>query len=146
MTTTRSKTCDRTWLAFLVFAGLLACWGIITCNPALGHQRTVAGIASWYGPGFYGNLTANGEVYTGDSLTAATTKLPLNVCARVTRTDDGSSIVVWLNDRGPYVEGRVLDLSRAAAVHLGIIDTGLAPVLVSVVPCETEKEVCHDSE
>ena len=137
------------WDLVWVGAGLLiTALIVLVCDavPAHGHQRMVSGIASWYGPGFYGNLTANGEVYTGDSLTAATTKLPLNVCARVTRTDDGSSIVVWLNDRGPYVEGRVLDLSRAAAVHLGIIDTGLAPVLVSVVPCETEKEVCHDSE
>ncbi len=124
-------------VAFMIFLA----WTVV---PARGAD--LVGVASWYGPGFYGRTTANGEVYTGDCLTAATRALPLNVCARVMRTDDGQSVVVWLNDRGPYVEGRVVDLSRAGAHHLGLLDRGLAPVVVSVVDCEIEKEVSHDAE
>ncbi len=128
-------------VAALVFFMIFLVW---TAVPA--RSADLVGVASWYGPGFYGNTTANMEVYSGDCLTAATTALPLNVCARVTRTDDGQSIVVWLNDRGPYVEGRVIDLSRAAALHLGLLDIGVTEVLVSVVECETEKEETHDPE
>ena len=80
--------------------------------------RELQGEISWYGPGFYGNKTANGETYTGDEMTAAHKTLPFGTLVRVTWK--GRSIVVRINDRGPFIPGRVLDLSRAAAQALGM--------------------------
>ena len=70
------------------------------------------GIASWYGPDFYGKYTANGELYDGNKLTAAHRTLPMPVNVRVTNLDNGKSIIVRVNDRGPYARGRIIDLSR----------------------------------
>ena len=69
------------------------------------------GIASWYGPTFYGKRTANGELYDGNQLTAAHRTLPMPVNVRVTNLDNGKSLVVRVNDRGPYARGRIIDLS-----------------------------------
>ena len=77
------------------------------------------GIASWYGPTFYGKHTANGEMYDGNALTAAHRTLPMPVNVRVTNLDNGKSMVVRVNDRGPYAKGRIIDLSRHAAELLG---------------------------
>lgn len=92
------------------------------------HSET--GIASWYGERFHGRPTASGEMYDMDALTAAHPELPLRSLARVTRLDTGASVVVRINDRGPFVEGRIVDLSRAAAELLGLIEDGLAEVRV----------------
>ncbi|MGY6662328.1 MAG: septal ring lytic transglycosylase RlpA family protein [Glycocaulis sp.] len=92
------------------------------------HSET--GLASWYGERFHGRLTASGEVYDMHALTAAHPELPLRSLARVTRIDTGQSVVVRINDRGPFVEGRIVDLSRAAARLLGLIEDGLAEVRV----------------
>ena len=89
------------------------------------------GIASWYGPTFYGKRTANGEVYDGGALTAAHKTLPMPVNVRVTNLDNGKSIVVRINDRGPYARGRIIDLSRHAAELLDVIQTGTARVRVT---------------
>ena len=89
------------------------------------------GIASWYGPTFYGKRTANGEVYDGNALTAAHKTLPLPVNVRVTNLDNGKSIVVRVNDRGPYARGRIIDLSRHAAELLDVVQTGTARVRVT---------------
>jgi len=78
------------------------------------------GIASWYGPGFHGNHTANGEVYDMYAYSAAHKTLPFGTIVRVTDLETGRSIVVRINDRGPYVEGRVIDLSFGAARRLGL--------------------------
>ena len=78
--------------------------------------------ASWYGPGFYGNLTANGEIYDGNSLTAAHKTLPFGTKVKVIDENSGRSIVVRINDRGPYISGRCLDLSPAAKASLGMVD------------------------
>ena len=88
------------------------------------------GLASWYGPGFHGRLTASGERFNQNDLTAAHRKLPLGSEVRVTNLENGRSIVVEINDRGPYVAGRVIDLSKAAARRLGIVEEGLAKVRV----------------
>ncbi|HCY55325.1 MAG TPA: hypothetical protein DF715_07320 [Oceanicaulis sp.] len=92
------------------------------------HSET--GLASWYGERFHGRLTASGEVYDMHALTAAHPELPLRSLARVTRLDTGASVVVRINDRGPFVEGRIVDLSRAAARMLNLIEDGLAEVRV----------------
>jgi rare lipoprotein A len=89
------------------------------------------GIASWYGPDFYGKYTANGEVYDGDALTAAHRTLPMPVNVRVTNLENGKSIVVRVNDRGPYARGRIIDLSRHAAELLDVVKNGTAPVRVT---------------
>jgi rare lipoprotein A len=89
------------------------------------------GIASWYGPTFYGKYTANGELYDGNALTAAHRTLPMPVNVRVTNLGNGKSIVVRVNDRGPYARGRIIDLSRHAAELLDVVQTGTARVRVT---------------
>lgn len=96
-------------------------------------RRVEEGLASWYGPGFHGNATANGEVFDQEALTAAHPSLPLPSLARVTRLDTGRSVLVRVNDRGPYVDGRIIDLSRAAAAELGFLHDGVAAVRVEAL-------------
>ncbi len=88
------------------------------------------GIASWYGEDFHGKNTANGELYNMDALTAAHRTLPLPVIARVTNLENGRSLLVRVNDRGPYARGRIIDLSRRAAQLLGVYEKGTARVRV----------------
>ncbi|HKW97334.1 MAG TPA: septal ring lytic transglycosylase RlpA family protein [Bryobacteraceae bacterium] len=92
-----------------------------------------SGIASWYGTSFDGRLSASGEIYDQEQLTAAHRDLPFGTRVRVRRVDRGDSVVVRINDRGPYVKSRIIDLSHAAAVQLGMIDGGVAEVTIEVV-------------
>lgn len=91
------------------------------------------GIASWYGPTFYGRQTANGETYNAGDLTAAHRTLPMPVNVRVTNLDNGKSILLRVNDRGPYARGRIIDVSEAAAKLLGFYGAGTARVRVTYV-------------
>jgi len=91
---------------------------------------TQTGLASWYGWQFHGRKTANGETYNMEAMTAAHKTLPMNTWVRVTNQRNGRSAVVRINDRGPFVRGRIIDLSRAAARRLGIIGPGTAPVRI----------------
>jgi rare lipoprotein A (peptidoglycan hydrolase) len=91
------------------------------------------GIASWYGPWFRGRLTANGEIFDDTKLTAAHRTLPLASKVKVTNLENGKSIEVTVNDRGPYIAGRVLDLSTRAAQVLGMEKEGLALVRIEVL-------------
>jgi len=84
--------------------------------------------ASWYGPGFHGQATASGETFDQHALTAAHRTLPLGTEAKVTNLETGQSVTVTINDRGPYVPGRHLDLSQAAAKQIGLIKKGVAKV------------------
>jgi len=86
------------------------------------------GIASWYGPGFDGNYTANGEIYDMNEVSAAHKTLPFDTVVRVVELETGRSVVVRINDRGPFVEGRIIDLSKGAARELGIVDKGITRV------------------
>jgi rare lipoprotein A len=88
------------------------------------------GVASWYGPGFHGRKTASGERFDQNDLTAAHRKLPLGSEVRVTNLENGRTITVEINDRGPYAKGRVIDLSKAAARRLGMVDDGVAKVRI----------------
>lgn len=90
------------------------------------------GEASWYGPGFHGRKTATGQRYDPQDLTAAHRKLPLGTSATVTNLENGRQVEVEINDRGPYAGGREIDLSKAAAEKLGILDDGTAPVRIEV--------------
>ena len=91
------------------------------------------GLASWYGPGFYGHPTADGEIFDADSLTAAHRTLPLPVNVRVTNLENGKSAILRVNDRGPFAKGRVIDVSERAAKLLGIYGPGTARVRVTYV-------------
>lgn len=93
----------------------------------------ISGIASWYGPGFHGNRSASGERYNQNAMTAAHRSLPFGTRVQVTNLNNGHSVIVRINDRGPYVRGRVIDLSAAAARVLGVMQTGVAPVRLDVL-------------
>ena len=90
-------------------------------------------LASWYGPGFYGNRTANGEVYYGDQYTAAHKSLPFGTRVRVTNPVTQQTIVVRINDRGPYIGPREFDLSRASAKAVGLIASGVATLQFEIL-------------
>ena len=89
--------------------------------------------ASWYGPRFHGKLTANGEQYNQMALTAAHKSLPFGTVLQVTNLKNGKSVIVRINDRGPFIEGRDLDLSKGTALNLGMINRGVIKVKVSEV-------------
>lgn len=91
------------------------------------------GIASWYGPGFHGKRTANGERFNQHALTAAHKELPINSVVRVTRVSTGKSIIVRINDRGPFHGSRVIDLSYGAAKQLGILNRGSEKVKIELI-------------
>jgi len=89
--------------------------------------------ASWYGPKFHGKLTANGEIYDQMALTAAHKSLKFGTLLKVTNTKNGKSVIVRINDRGPYIGDRELDLSKGAAIELGLIQKGVAKVKIEEV-------------
>ncbi|WP_273754162.1 septal ring lytic transglycosylase RlpA family protein [Bartonella sp. MM73XJBT.G] len=91
------------------------------------------GEASWYGSDFHGRLTANGEIYDMNLLTAAHPTMPLPSYARVTNLKNGSSLIVRVNDRGPFMKDRIIDLSKQAATILGYVDRGVADVKVEYI-------------
>lgn len=93
---------------------------------------TQQGEASWYGPGFHGKKTASGERFDQRAMTAAHKRLPLGTMATVTNLENGRAVRVEINDRGPYVRGRILDVSAAAAERLGMKDDGTSTVRIEV--------------
>ena len=93
------------------------------------------GTASWYGPGFHGRKTASGETFNQHAFTAAHRSLPLGTTAIVTNLETGKSVRVKINDRGPYVRGRKIDLSHAAAQRLGMKKMGVTKVkIIAILP------------
>ena len=104
--------------------------------PREEHQliRTLGtGRASYYGKRFHGRMTANGELFDMNAMTAAHKTLPFGTLVRVTNARNGRSVVVRINDRGPFIRGRVIDLSRAAARRIGMIQSGHAQVQMELV-------------
>lgn len=134
----------KTWARSVRLLGrgfylVVAVWALSGCGGSPPAYRlpsgyhpgyTERGIASWYGPGFHGNSTANGERYNQDALTAAHRTLPLGSVVRVISLSNSRSVTVRINDRGPFVKGRIIDLSRAAAQYLGMIGKGTDEVEV----------------
>jgi len=121
----------------LVPAGLVIALGAAACVPArpapggsarVGWSQT--GVASWYGPGFHGRRTASGEVYDMEAMTAAHRTLPFGTRVRVENLDNGRAARVRINDRGPFVRGRIIDLSRAAARSIRMLGPGTARVRI----------------
>ena len=105
--------------------------------PKVNYQHTETGIASWYGPGFHGKKTANGEIYNQNALTAAHRTLPMPSLVQVTNLENGRSLRLTVNDRGPFAHGRVLDVSRRAAQLLGFHRQGTARVRVTILATES---------
>jgi rare lipoprotein A len=118
-----------------VLAGLAwLCVSVSACadpdSAPVPASKPQKGEASFYGPGLEGEKTANGEKLDSEKLTAASRTLPLGAKARVTNTETGKSVTVTINDRGPYADGRVIDVTQKAAGHLGMTEDGVAPVKV----------------
>ncbi len=108
-----------------------------TYTPREDYEYEETGIASWYGPQFHGKQTANGEIFDMNELTAAHKTLQMPSLVRVTNLDNGRSLVVRVNDRGPYSRGRVIDLSKRAAELLGFKNAGTAKVKIQVMKQES---------
>jgi rare lipoprotein A len=123
--------------ALLATAGLAAllaagCASSVAKRPPE-PGTTLTGMASWYGPNFHGKRTANGERYDMDRLTAAHKTLPFNTLVEVRSLDSGRSVVVRINDRGPHVKRRIIDLSRAAAEAIEMVGPGTARVELKIL-------------
>lgn len=110
-----------------------------TYVPRYQPDYTEEGLASWYGPGFHGGKTANGETFDKSELTAAHRTLPLPSIVRVTLVSTGKSAIVRVNDRGPFAKGRIIDLSRGAAEKIGLIGVGVGKVKVEYLPAESQR-------
>jgi rare lipoprotein A (peptidoglycan hydrolase) len=110
------------------------------------YRGTHTEVASWYGPGFAGRRTSNGEIYNPEGLTAASKTLPLGSHVRVTNPDTGRSVVVRINDRGPYVSGRSLDLSHGAARQIGLTSAGVGRVQVTPTATSTPSATWNTSD
>ena len=91
------------------------------------------GIASWYGGKFHGRLTANGERYNKNGISAAHKTLPFGTEVRVKNLNNGKSVVVRINDRGPFIKGRIIDLSKGAAKKIDMIHDGVVPVELTIL-------------
>lgn len=92
-----------------------------------------SGIASWYGPNFHNKLTSNGEYYNMHDMTAAHKTLPMNTMLKVTSLENNKQIIVRINDRGPFVKSRIIDLSNAGAHRIDMVKKGTAPVRIEVI-------------
>jgi len=109
-----------------------------TYVPQETYQYVETGIASWYGPGFHGSRTASGEKYDQHEMTAAHRTLQMPSLVRVTNLSNGKSVIVRVNDRGPFSKSRVMDVSKLAAENLGMIGTGTAKVKLELLPAESK--------
>jgi rare lipoprotein A len=105
--------------------------------PAVDYEYDETGIASWYGPDFHGKVTANGEPYDMNAMTAAHRTLPMPSVVQVTNLENGRSVTLRINDRGPFARGRIIDLSRRAAQLLGVEKQGTAKVRVQILAEES---------
>ena len=107
------------------------------------HRKIIKGVSSFYAEDFHGKLTANGEVYDMYGLTAAHKTLPLNTICRVTNLKNDKSLILRINDRGPYVKGRILDCSYGAAKKLGFINDGTTDVKIEIIEWGDDKYMQH---
>jgi len=107
------------------------------------HRKIMKGVSSFYADDFHGKLTANGEIYDMYGLTAAHKTLPLNTIVRVTNLSNNKSLILRINDRGPYVKGRILDCSYGAAKKLDFISQGTTDVKVEVIEWGDNKYMKH---
>ena len=115
--------------------------------PAIDYDYEEIGIASWYGPGFHGKKTANGEIFNQNIISAAHRTLPMPSIVRVTNLDNGKVLQkVRINDRGPFAGNRIIDLSKKAAQELGFVNTGIAKVKVEILENESREHALVNSD
>lgn len=107
--------------------------GCASSRPPRMKEGSMSGLASWYGQEYAGRLTANGEIFDPSKLTAAHRTLPFGTIVKVTNPKNGKSVNVRINDRGPFIAGRIIDLSYGAAAAIGLVADGVAPVQLSIV-------------
>lgn len=120
----------RLFLIFAIVSLFLNSCARVTYPPP---EVIQTGVASWYGPNFHGKTTSNKEIYDMHDLTAAHKSLPFGTYVVVTNLNNGKSVTVRINDRGPFVKGRIIDLSYAAAKAVDMIGTGTAPVKLEIL-------------
>jgi rare lipoprotein A len=106
---------------------------VANLNQPIKPIKTWVGNASWYGPGFDGRKTANGEIFSTEAMTAAHPHLPFGSLVRVVNTRNGNSEVVRINDRGPYQEGREIDVSYRVARSIGLLHSGVSQVRLELL-------------
>ena len=124
----KTPTCSK---GFFVFCYLIVCGFLFT--DTIYSQTRETGLASYYNDQLQGRLTASGKVYDTIQMTAAHRSLPFFTKVKVTRLSNKKSVLVIINDRGPFVEGRLIDLSKAAARELDFLDQGLAKVSIEIL-------------
>jgi len=107
------------------------------------NQTIYRGVSSYYGPNFHGKLTANGEVFDMYGRTAAHKEMPFNTTLRVTNLDNQKTLILRINDRGPYIDGRILDCSYGAAKELDFLTEGTANVEMKVIEWGDNKYIHH---
>jgi len=115
---------------------------LLLVGSACAAKPVITGQASWYGPGFAGRPTASGETFRPSRRTAAHKTLPFGTVVRVTHAETGRSVRVVINDRGPYVGERIIDLSKRAARRIGMLDEGVATVELRIVGCRKRYNRC----
>lgn len=120
-------------LAFMRYALSLFFVFCLLPHNSLASSSTLEGAASWYGKDFAGNLTANGEIFNPQELTAAHRTLPFDTRVKVINLENDAYVIVRINDRGPYVHGRIIDLSRAAAAEINMVNAGVARVQLEIL-------------
>jgi rare lipoprotein A len=124
----------RVFVASLLIGAICGCRTVRGDGAALSRSLPAEGLASFYGAGFQGRRTANGERFDKEQLTAAHRTLPFGACVKVTSLENHRSVHVRVNDRGPLVGGRIIDVSEAAARELAMIAKGVAPVRIEACP------------
>jgi len=126
----------RGTIIFLLAAGVLSGCAGTTRDPAEvgGVRASETGLASYYGHQYHGRTTASGETYDENSLTAAHRTLPFGTRVRVTNLTNGREVVLRINDRGPFISGRIIDVSLRAAGDLDFVRIGVVKVRVDVLP------------
>ena len=133
----RRAKCSGQLVAMLALAALASCGssrGVSTGSPqAPRNAYTQKGLGSYYADKFNGRATASGTIYRASEMTAAHNTLPFGTIVRVTNTRNGRSVDVTVTDRGPHTKGYIVDVSRRAAVQLGIIEAGVVPVQLTVI-------------
>jgi rare lipoprotein A len=114
---------------------------LVSCAVVAFADPDMEGLASWYGGKFHGRMTSSGEIFNTNEMTAAHKTLPFGTMVKVTNLDNGKWAIVKINDRGPFVEGRIIDLSRAAAEQIGMLGQGVARVSLTIVSFATDAEL-----
>lgn len=124
----------------LLLIGTVLLLGVSTSALAARPGQVLSGIASYYHDSLHGNKTASGKVYNKNALSAAHKTLPLGTRVRVTNPNTGRSVDLEVNDRGPFIKGRIIDLSRRAATELGMIKKGVTGVQVKILSLPGQRD------